>query len=61
MTGEFSKRAFFNGTMDLTEAEGLADLIHAETEMQRKQAIHQMSGSLHKLYDEWRTVMLQVQ
>lgn len=47
--------------MDLTEAEGLADLIHAETEMQRKQAIHQMSGSLHKLYDEWRTVMLQVQ
>ncbi|XP_034249068.1 tRNA modification GTPase GTPBP3, mitochondrial [Thrips palmi] len=57
--GEFSKRAFFNGSMDLTEAEGLADLIHAETEMQRKQALHQMGGSLHILYNRWRTVLLQ--
>lgn len=46
--------------MDLTEAEGLADLIHAETEMQRKQALYQMSGSLNVLYNRWRTVLLQV-
>ncbi|KAJ1528095.1 hypothetical protein ONE63_008011 [Megalurothrips usitatus] len=57
--GEFSKRAFFNGSMDLTEAEGLSDLIHAETEMQRKQALHQMSGSLHVLYNKWRNTLLQ--
>jgi len=35
--GEFTKRAFFGGKLDLTEVEGLADLIHAETEAQRKQ------------------------
>lgn len=35
-------RAFFNGKLDLTEVEGLADLIHAETEAQRKQAVRQM-------------------
>ncbi|KAE8743600.1 hypothetical protein FOCC_FOCC010745, partial [Frankliniella occidentalis] len=57
--GEFSKKAFFNGSIDLTEAEGLADLIHAETEMQRRQAIYQMSGSLHTLYDGWRNTLLQ--
>ncbi|KAK3907884.1 tRNA modification GTPase GTPBP3, mitochondrial [Frankliniella fusca] len=57
--GEFSKKAFFNGSIDLTEAEGLADLIHAETEMQRRQAIYQMSGSLHTLYDRWRNSLLQ--
>jgi tRNA modification GTPase len=39
---EFTKRAFQNGKMDLTEAEGLADLIDAETEAQRKQALRQM-------------------
>ena len=40
--GDFTKRAFFNGKLDLTEVEGLADLIHAETEVQRKQALRQM-------------------
>ena len=40
--GDFTKRAFFNGKLDLTEVEGLADLIHAETEAQRKQALRQM-------------------
>ena len=52
--GEFSKRAFENGKMDLTEAEGLADLIEAETDAQHKQALRQMQGELGKIYDEWR-------
>lgn len=52
--GEFTKRAFYSGKMDLTEAEGLADLINAETEMQRKQALIQANGSLSKKYNFWR-------
>ena len=40
--------------MDLTEAEGLNDLINAETEMQQKQALNQMEGSLSKLYNKWK-------
>ena len=51
--GEFTKRAFINGKMDLTEAEAVADLIHAETEMQKLQALSQVSGSLSKLYFDW--------
>lgn len=52
--GEFTRRAFENGKMDLTEAEGIADLINAETELQRVQAVAQMSGVLADLYDGWR-------
>ncbi|XP_037949608.1 tRNA modification GTPase GTPBP3, mitochondrial-like [Teleopsis dalmanni] len=52
--GEFTKRAFYGGKLDLTEVEGLADLIHAETEAQRKQALLQSTGSLSKLYENWR-------
>ncbi|MGB0749758.1 MAG: tRNA uridine-5-carboxymethylaminomethyl(34) synthesis GTPase MnmE [Magnetospiraceae bacterium] len=52
--GEFSRRAFENGKMDLTQAEGLADLINAETVAQRRQALRQMDGALGKLYEEWR-------
>ncbi|XP_068156026.1 tRNA modification GTPase GTPBP3, mitochondrial [Drosophila tropicalis] len=52
--GEFTKRAFFGGKLDLTEVEGLADLIHAETEAQRKQALLQSTGALARLYDSWR-------
>lgn len=44
--GDFTKRAFFNGKLNLTEVEGLADLIHAETELQRKQALRQMEVCL---------------
>ncbi|XP_018095365.1 tRNA modification GTPase GTPBP3, mitochondrial isoform X2 [Xenopus laevis] len=51
--GEFTKRAFQNGKLDLTEAEGLGDLIHAETEIQRRQALRQMSGDLGQLYQKW--------
>ena len=52
--GEFSKRAFYNNKMDLTEAEGLADLIDAETEEQQKYAIRQLGGNLKNLYSSWR-------
>ena len=48
--GEFSKRSFYNQKMDLTEAEGLADLIDAETSMQQKYALQQMEGNLRYLY-----------
>ncbi|KAM9329550.1 5-taurinomethyluridine-[tRNA] synthase subunit GTPB3, mitochondrial [Gastrophryne carolinensis] len=51
--GEFTKRAFQNGKLDLTEVEGLGDLIHAETEVQRRQALRQMSGDLGQLYHNW--------
>ena len=53
LPGEFTRRGFENGKMDLTEAEAIGDLIHAETEAQKKQALSQMEGSLSKLYDEW--------
>lgn len=52
--GEFTRRAFENGKMDLTEVEGLNDLLHAETSEQRKQALRQMEGALKVKYDEWR-------
>ena len=58
--GEFSRRAFFNQKLDLTEAEGLADLIAAETEAQRKQALRQLSGSLSKSFNHWRKELLRV-
>lgn len=51
--GEFSRRAFESGKLDLVEIEGLADLIAAETEMQRRLAIEHSSGHLSKLYDSW--------
>jgi len=52
--GEFTKRAFLNDRMDLVEADGLADLIHADTEMQRRQALGQMCGYLTEIYEGWR-------
>lgn len=58
--GEFTKRAFWSNKLDLTEVEGLADLIHAETEMQRKQALLQANGSLSKLYSHWRSKILKL-
>lgn len=51
--GEFTKRAFQNGKLDLTEAEAIADLIDAETEMQKMQAIGQAHGALFQLYSKW--------
>ncbi|MEQ8404898.1 MAG: tRNA uridine-5-carboxymethylaminomethyl(34) synthesis GTPase MnmE [Oceanicaulis sp.] len=58
--GEFTRRAFENGKMDLTEAEGLADLIDAETEGQRAQALSQMTGALRALYERWREQLISV-
>ena len=52
--GEFTRRAFDNGKLDLTQVEGLADLINAETESQRRQALRQMEGALGRLYEDWR-------
>lgn len=51
--GEFSRRAFHNGKLDLVEVEGLADLIAAETEMQRRLAQEHSSGRLSDLYGNW--------
>jgi len=52
--GEFTRRAFEKGRLDLTEVEGLADLIAAETEQQRRQALRQMGGALSQVYEGWR-------
>ena len=51
--GEFTRRAFLNGRMDLLEAEGIADLVEAETEAQRGQALRQMEGALGQIYRGW--------
>jgi tRNA modification GTPase len=51
--GEFSRRAFLNGRMDLVQAEAVNDLVSAETAGQRRQAIRQMEGALGRLYEGW--------
>jgi tRNA modification GTPase len=55
--GEFTRRAFLNGRMDLLEAEGVADLVEAETEAQRCQALRQMEGALGVLYRGWAAAL----
>src|SRR5438477_7670670 len=52
--GEFTRRAFENGKLDLTEAEGLDDLIHADTDRQRRQALRQLKGMLGDRARDWR-------
>ncbi len=59
--GEFSLRAFLNCKLDLTQKEGIADLINSETKMQAKQAIRQMSGELEKLSNSWRKKLITIQ
>ena len=56
--GEFTRRAFINGKMDLVEAEGLADLLEARTARQRRQAFRQMSGAASSVFDSWREQLL---
>src|SRR5437899_7846442 len=56
--GEFTRRAFEHGKLDLTEAEAIADLVASETEQQRRLALQQMDGALHRLYEDWRTLGL---
>ncbi len=53
--GEFTRRALENGRLDLAQVEGLADLIDAETESQRKQAVRVFSGALGAMAESWRT------
>lgn len=57
--GEFTRRAFLGGRMDLTEVEALADLIDAETEVQRRQALTVMEGSAARVIEGWREDLLQ--
>ena len=57
--GEFTRRAFENGKLDLTAVEGLADLVMAETEGQRRQAFRQMTGALRDRSENWRTQLIQ--
>ncbi|OAN50328.1 tRNA uridine(34) 5-carboxymethylaminomethyl synthesis GTPase MnmE [Paramagnetospirillum marisnigri] len=56
--GEFSRRAFLNGKLDLTRAEAIADLVDAETEAQRRQALRQMDGQLAWLTEQWRSRLI---
>ncbi|HEV2550431.1 MAG TPA: tRNA uridine-5-carboxymethylaminomethyl(34) synthesis GTPase MnmE [Stellaceae bacterium] len=56
--GEFTRRAFEHGKLDLTAAEGLADLVAAETAAQRRQALRQLEGALGQLYEDWRGRLL---
>lgn len=56
--GEFSRRAVENGKIDLTQAEGIADLVDAETEAQRRQALTQLDGGLHRRYEGWRSDLI---
>lgn len=57
--GEFARRAFEEGKLDLAEVEGLADLIDAETEAQRRQALAQTSGLLSHIYEGWRADLVE--
>lgn len=57
--GEFARRAFENGKIDLTQAEAIADLVDAETEAQARQALRQAGGALAKLYEGWRAELIE--
>jgi tRNA modification GTPase len=57
--GEFTRRAFENGKLDLTEAEGLDDLIHADTDRQRRQALRQLKGLLGDRARDWRAEIVE--
>jgi len=59
--GEFSRRAFLNGKLDLTEAEGIADLVAAETAAQRRLALRAIEGEAARLYENWRERLLAAQ
>lgn len=57
--GEFTRRAFENGKLDLTEAEGLDDLIHADTDRQRRQALRHLKGLLGEKAESWRKQIIE--
>ena len=56
--GEFTRRAFENGKLDLTQAEGIADLVDAETTAQARQALDQLEGGLAQRYSGWREALI---
>jgi tRNA modification GTPase len=56
--GEFTRRAVENGKLDLTQAEAIADLVDAETDAQRRQALRQYDGALAELYEGWRADLI---
>ncbi len=56
--GEFTRRAFEHGRMDLTAAEGIGDLVNAETRAQHQQALRQMRGALGDMYSRWREELI---
>jgi tRNA modification GTPase len=58
--GEFTRRAFINGRIDLAEAEGLSDLLFAETELQRKAAVRNAGGALSRKVEDWQDRILQL-
>ncbi|MBV9200744.1 MAG: tRNA uridine-5-carboxymethylaminomethyl(34) synthesis GTPase MnmE, partial [Alphaproteobacteria bacterium] len=58
--GEFTRRAFLNGKLDLLQAEAIADLTAAETEAQRRQALRQLGGELGDIYRDWRNRLTRV-
>jgi len=58
--GEFTRRAFLNGKLDLTQAEAVADLVAAETEAQRRQALRQLDGQLGEIYRGWGERLLRL-
>jgi tRNA modification GTPase len=57
--GEFTRRAFENGKLDLTEAEALDDLVHADTDRQRRQALRQLKGLLGEKARDWRARIIE--
>lgn len=59
--GEFTKRAFLNGKLDLTAAEAIADLVEAETAAQRRQAMRQLEGEFGRRCDDWRRRLIAAQ
>jgi tRNA modification GTPase len=59
--GEFTRRTFLNGKLDLTEVEGIADLIAAETASQRRQALRMLEGEAGAIYESWRARLLRAQ
>jgi tRNA modification GTPase len=59
--GEFARRSFENGKIDLTAAEAIADLVDADTAAQRRQALRQAGGALARLYDGWRAGLIEAQ
>ncbi len=58
--GEFSRRAFYNNKMDLADIDGLAALLDAQTDVQRKSALSSMMGRDSKIYDAWRSQMIEI-